>query len=131
MRIADYWAEALPFAEAVDLLRRPEGEPGFHALDRRFDLVGRDGEAEADETIATDRIEVEPWSHRHARIAQQGFAERQAVVGQVADIGIDIKSAIRRRDPAKPHCRERPKQKLAIARIGANMRQSNATKPAC
>lgn len=75
--------------------RRPGRKPWYHAPDRFFDQVGGEGETEADEAVAIDWIEIEPRSLSYARIAQQGFAEGDAVVGEMPDVGVDVEIAPR------------------------------------
>ena len=48
--------------------------------------------------MAVDRIEIDPRRGSDAGLAQQLLAEGQAVIRQMADIGIDIEGAFGRRD---------------------------------
>ena len=77
-------------------------KPWDHSRDGLFDQRGGDRKAEPDEAMPVDRIEIEAGSRGHARIAKQPLAERKAVVRQMADVGVDVESAIGRCDPPLP-----------------------------
>ena len=60
-------------------------KPRSYTTDRLLDPRSGNREADADEAAAVDGIEIQPGCECYARIAQQGFAEGEAVGRQVSD----------------------------------------------
>ena len=71
--------------------------------------------------MAQHRVEIDPRGDRHARIAHQLHREFQAVVGQMADIGIDVERAIGRSDAIQPQIGQRGQHQFAVARISRHV----------
>ena len=65
-----------------------------------------------------DGIKIDAWRDCHAGIAQQFVAKCHAIVGEIADIGPDVKGAIGGRDALQAKRGQRFEQECAVAPLG-------------
>ena len=91
--------ELWTLTQDAGLSREPRGYP----CNRLFDQIGRDRKTKADKPVAIDGIKIDARSRSDASIAEKLLAKCKTVVGQMADIGINVKGAIGRRDPGQTH----------------------------
>ena len=88
------------------------------------------GEAEPDEPVAALGVEVDPGRDRHAGLGQQAMARRHRVVGEVADVGVDVEGAVGRRQPVDARARQAVEQQRAgWRRSGRRGRRARRTTP--
>ena len=71
--------------------------------------------------MSVNGVEVDPRRGRHPGFTQQSLAKAQAVVGQMADIGIDIKCPVGWGDAGQAHDGQRVEQQLPVAAIAGDM----------
>ena len=88
-------------------------EPGLHPAQPFFEIGGGESEAETNKVATVNRIEIDPGRSRDAGVAQQRLAERETVVGEMPDAGVDVKRAVGWSDDVQrsvlvdwPSCRE-------------------------
>jgi hypothetical protein len=72
------------------LARQPGPQQGHGPLD----LGGPEGEGQAHEALAMDRVEVDARGRGDAGLPQRPPAELEAVPGQVADVGGGMRALI-------------------------------------
>ena len=77
------------------------GQPGRQPIRRLSHFGLQAGEGEPHELVAALRVEVDPRRDRDPGFRQEAPAEILAVVGQAADFGVEVKSAVGERQPVK------------------------------
>ena len=80
-------------------------------------MVGRPGEGETQGGAPGFGVEIRTRRDGDVRFHQQALAQGLAVIGQAADIGIDVKGAIRRCEPVEPRLRQAVEQQRAVGAI--------------
>ena len=69
-------------------------------------LVRRAGKREAQKVIAPSGVEVDAWRSGDAGFGQHSPTKVVAIVGQMSDIGVNVKGTIGRRQPVEPSLRQ-------------------------
>src|SRR3546814_10015022 len=65
-------------------------------------------------------MRISDWSSDVCSSDLHAPAEGDAVVGEIADISIEIEGAVRRREARDAETRQRGQQGVAVARVGRN-----------
>src|SRR5690606_40106745 len=69
--------------------------PGLQPFRRLAHAVGRAGEGETHEVMTAAAVEIDPRRGGNTGLGQHALAEVVRVVGEAADIGIDVEGAVR------------------------------------
>ena len=90
--------------------------PGLEPAQPLGDVGGRRRRRRSAGCGAAHRVEVEAGGHRDPGLGQDAGGERAAVVGQVADVGVDVEGAVGRGDVAEAGARQPSSISARLAR---------------
>ena len=80
-------------------------------------------EGEADEPVAIDAVEVGAGRERHPGRLEQGRAPGRRVVGQVADVGVEVEGAVGRGQPGQAGRGQTLEQRRPVAPVALDPRR--------
>ena len=86
----------------VQWVERGHPEPPCQSVESVGDLRRAAGEGEPHELVAPAGVEVDAGRGGHARVVEQAQAPGVGVVGEVADVGVRVEGAVRRRQLVDP-----------------------------
>ena len=75
--------------------------PVLQASNTSLDLILAAGKRKPHISVATIRVKIEPRRGRHVRFRQHKTTELCTVIGQLANISIDIECTVRRCQPVE------------------------------